>query len=167
MASYVVRCPEQKFAIALLCNLDNIGENGNATRLTQQVADIFLSGVLAAPSASSATATPPRVALSAEQVAGMVGLYRDLSNDSVGRIFVRDGEVMASEGVGEGERVELTPVSENRFVVSGTPFAVEFVPAASGRPSEVRLTGVGPKPTVSQKVVPFTPSSAELRAFTG
>src|SRR5258708_37606088 len=46
VASYVGRYPEQGFAVALLCNLDNIGENGNATGLTQRIANIYLSDVL-------------------------------------------------------------------------------------------------------------------------
>jgi CubicO group peptidase (beta-lactamase class C family) len=166
IASYVVLYPEQSFAVALLCNLDNIGENGGATRLAQQVADIFLSDVFTAPS-SSAIATPPHVALSAEQLASKVGLYRDPVTESVGRIFLHDGKLMASEAVGEGESVELTPVSENRFVVSGTPIVAEWVPREPGRPQEVRVTGAGPKPTLSQRVVPFAPSNTELRAFAG
>src|SRR5713226_7593697 len=66
-----------------------------------------------------------------------------------------------------GESVELTPVSENRFVVSGTPIAAEFVPAAPGRPQEIHVTGAGPKPRVSQQVTSFAPSSTELLAFEG
>jgi beta-lactamase family protein len=168
IASYVVRYPEQGFAVALLCNLDNIGVNGGVTALTQGVADIYLSGAFATPPASSATAAPPHVPLSAGQLATKVGLYRDPVSESVGRIFLRDGKLMASEGAGEGESVELTPVSENRFVVSGTPIMAEFVPAAPGRPQEVRVTGAGPKPVVSQQVTnSLAPSSTELRAFRG
>jgi CubicO group peptidase (beta-lactamase class C family) len=166
IASYVVRYPEQGFAVALLCNLDNIG--GNVTGLTQRVADIFLSDAFSTPPMSSGTPTPTSVTLSAEQLASKVGLYRDLVTESVGRIFLRDGKLMASEGVGEDESVELTPVSENRFVVLGTPIVAEFVPAAPGRPQEVRVTGDGPKPVVSQQVTnSFAPSSMELRAFRG
>jgi len=167
IASYVVRYSEQGFAVALLCNLDNIGENGNATGLTQRVADIYLSDAFAMPPTSSVTATPTSVTLSAEQLTSKVGLYRDPVMESVGRIFLRDGKLMASEGVGEGESVELTPVSENRFVISGTPVVAEFLPAEPGRPQEVRVTGAGPKPVVSQKLDAFTPSIAELRAFRG
>lgn len=167
IASYVVRYPEQGFAVALLCNLDNIGENGGATALTQRVADIYLSDAFATPPAGSATAAPPQVRLSAGQLASKVGLYHDPVTESVGRIFVRDGKLMASEGAGEGESVELTPVSANRFVVSGTPIVAEFAPAAPGRPQEVRVTGAGPKPIVSQLVTAFAPSSTELRAFRG
>jgi CubicO group peptidase (beta-lactamase class C family) len=167
IASYVVRYPDHDFAVALLCNLDNIGENGNATKLTQQVADIFLADVLATPSSNSSVATPAPVQLSSEQLASKVGLYRDPSNESVGRVFVRNGKLMASVGVGEEPSVELTPIGTNRFVVSGTPIAVEFVPAVPGRPQEIHVAGAGPKPTVSQQVTSFVPSSAELRGFEG
>ena len=164
ITSYVVRYPEQGFAAALLCNVDNVPVSG----LTQGVADIYLSDAFAAPPASSATATPPHVSLSPEQLASKVGLYHDPVTESVGRIFLRDGKLMASEGAGEGESVELTPVSENRFVVSGMPIVAEFVTATPGRPQEVRVTGAGPKPVVSQQVTnSFAPSSTELRAFRG
>src|SRR5207245_309486 len=107
------------------------------------------------------------VSLSAEQLASKAGLYRDPSTEAVGRIFVRDGKLMASADAGEGASVELTPVSANRFVVLGTPIAVEFVPAASGRAQEVRVTGTGPKPVVSQKLDPYSLSSTELSEFAG
>jgi hypothetical protein len=102
-----------------------------------------------------------------EQLAGKVGLYRDPSNDKVGRVFVRDGKLMASASVGEDPSVELTPVGANRFVVSGTPISVEFLPSAPGGPREIRVMGAGPKPTVSQQVTSFAPPSTELRAFEG
>jgi hypothetical protein len=107
------------------------------------------------------------VSLSAEQLASKAGLYRDPSTEAVGRIFVRGGKLMASADDTEGESVELTPVSANQFVLSGTTIRVEFVPAASGRAQETRVTGTGLKPIVSQKLDPFAPPSAELRAFAG
>lgn len=164
-AAYVVRYPDQKFAAALLCNVDDAPVGA----LTQRLADIYLSDVFTTPPASSATAKQPHLSLSAEQLASKIGLYRDPLTESVGRIFIRDGKLMASEGAGEGDdAVELTPVSENRFVVSGTPIAAEFVPAAPGRPQEIHVTGAGPKPVVSQQVTTsFAPSSTELRAFAG
>jgi CubicO group peptidase (beta-lactamase class C family) len=163
--AYVVRYPDQGFAVAVLGNLDNIGSA--VGRLTQGVADIYLADVLAASSASNATAIPPTVSLSAEQLASKAGLYRDPSTEAVGRIFVRDDMLIASADDTEGEGVELTPVSANRFVISGTTIRVEFVPAAGGRAQETRVTGTGLKPIVSQKLDPFAPPSAELRAFAG
>jgi CubicO group peptidase (beta-lactamase class C family) len=162
--AYVVRYPDQRFAVALMCNLDNAPVGA----LTQSVADIYLSDAFAPPPASSATAAAPHVSLSPNQLASKVGLYRDPVTESVGRIFLRDGKLMASDGAGEGESVKLTPVSENRFVVSGTPIVAEFIPSAPGKPQEVRVTGVGPKPVVSQQVTSsFAPSSTDLRAFRG
>jgi len=161
--AYVVRYPDQRFAVAVLGNVDNI----NALGLTRGVADIYLADVFAAPLASSATVTPPKVSLSAEQLASKAGLYRNPSTETVGRIFVRDGKLRASSDTGEGDSVELTPVSEDRFVIPGTAVVVEFVPAASGRAQEIHETGTGPKPVVSQKVDAFAPSSTELRAFAG
>ena len=65
----------------LLCNLDNIGEAGGATRLSQQIADIYLSDVLGPEPPGSKGATSP-VPLSREQLASKVGLYRDMADDS-------------------------------------------------------------------------------------
>ena len=74
---------------------------------------------------------------------------------------------MASAGIGEDNSVELTAVSENRFVITGTAVVVDFVPASAGRPQEIHVTGEGPKPVVSQQVTAFAPSRTELRAFVG
>jgi CubicO group peptidase (beta-lactamase class C family) len=166
IGTYVVRYPEQGLAIALLCNLDNVGENGGVTRLTQQVADIYLERALGPAAPANESAKPTQAALPAAQMAGMAGLYRDVSDDSVGRIFVRDGKLMASSGMGEDSSVELAPAGGNRFVVPGLPVAVEFVPAGAGRPQELHVKGPG-RPRVSQLVTPFTPSAADLRAFEG
>jgi len=166
IASYVVRYPDQEFAVALLCNLDNIGENGGVTRLTQQVAELYLSDALMPEAREIGASTPAPVALSDEQLSGKAGLYRDLSDDSVGRIFLRAGRLMASVGAGEEPSVQLTPVGGDRFVVAGTPIVAEFIPASAGHPQEVRVTGAG-KPRVSELVSPFSPSSLELQAFEG
>lgn len=93
-----------------------------------------------------------------------MGLYRDVSDDSVGRFFLRDGKLRASLGAGEEPSIELTPIGVDRFAVAGTPIIVEFAPVLDGRPHEVRVTGAG-KPKVSQLVSAFTPSPEQLRAF--
>jgi len=163
ISSYVVRYPEQGFAVALLCNIDNVP----AGALTQSIAEIYLSDAFGGPSAAS-TPPPPRISLTAEQLSSKVGLYYDAVSATVGRIFLRDGKLMASEGAGEENSVELTAVSENRFGVSGTPIVAEFAPAAPGRPLEIRVTGAGPKPVVSEQVTSsFKPLDAELEEIKG
>jgi CubicO group peptidase (beta-lactamase class C family) len=161
--AYVTRYPDHGFVIAVLCNLDNVG----SPRLAERVTDIYLSNALSRPSVPSAGLTPPRV-LPAEVVASKAGLYHDPSNGALVRIFVRNGKLMEHDGVDEGEGVELMPLSVNRVAVVGTQTAIEFVPAASGRPQEIHVAGPWHKPFVLQQVTTsFAPSSADLRTFAG
>ena len=164
-AAHVVRYPDQAFAVAVLCNLDNAGYEVEA--VTRSVADIYLSDVFTEPQATKAPATAAHVALSYEQLARKVGVYYDPVSESVGQVFLRDGKLMAKEGIGEGEGIELIPVTANRFVASGTTIMLEFIAGTSGRPQELHQTGVGPKPVVSQQLGSFVVSSEELRGFAG
>lgn len=88
-------------------------------------------------------------------------------SESVGQVFLRNGKLMAREGIGGDEGFELIPVTANRFVVAGTTIELEFVPGATGRTQELHQTGVGPKPVISQQLASFETSSEELREFTG
>jgi CubicO group peptidase (beta-lactamase class C family) len=166
--SYVVRYPERALAIAVLCNLDDI----DPAALSRSVADSFLGGGApesadAAPAATAAAPSSGPVSLSPQELQSKVGLYRNLSDGSVGRIFIRDGKLMASEDTGESGGFELTPIAANRFAVAGTPVVAEFVTPA-GQPQELRVSRPGAKPQVSQLIaVTFAPSQAELRAFEG
>lgn len=165
-AANLVRYPDHGLAVAVLCNVDNVI---NPVALTRSVAEIYLADVLTGSSETSATTTPPTVALSADQLADKAGLYRDRPSGTYGRIFVRDGKLMAVANAGtEGDTFELVPVSANRFVIPGTPIVAEFVPAGAGRTQEIHVTGVGPKPLISLRVKEgFGPSRAELGAFAG
>jgi hypothetical protein len=107
------------------------------------------------------------VSLTPEYLAELAGLYRDPTTETLGRFFVRDGKLMASPDAGDETGAELVPMATNRFVLPGTQVAVEFVPASNGRAQEARVTGVGSKPRVSQKLTPITVSNRELRALAG
>ena len=159
--SYVVRYPERRLAIAILCNRDDL----DPAAVARSIADLFLHEEL--PNAVTATLPPtvPPVSLPVQDLQNKVGLYRDVSTDSVGRIFIRDGKLMA--GADDGNEYELTAISPNRFVLMGTSVVAEFVPSNAGKPQELHVTGAGPKPYVSQLIPPFKPSTAELRAFEG
>ena len=80
-ATHLVLYPDQKVAIAVLCNMDSVVMGGSATvnpeDLAKGVADIFLEDVLEPRAAPSASAPPPPpVSLSAEELASKTGLYR-------------------------------------------------------------------------------------------
>ena len=64
VATELVLYPDQKLAIAVLCNMDSVVMGGlatvNVTDLTNGVADIFFDDVLESRPAPSASAPPPR-----------------------------------------------------------------------------------------------------------
>ena len=165
--TYVVRYPDQGLAIALLCNLDDI----DPAALSRSIAEVHLGDAFpepAGPEAAGSAASAAPVSLSPEELRSKVGLYRNASDDSVGRIFIREGKLMASENASDSGGYELTPIGANRFAIVGTPIVVEFVPGGVGKPQEIHVTGAGPKPMVSQLITtPFAPSNPQLRAFEG
>ena len=163
ISTYVARFPDQGFALAVLGNVDNV----NLLPLVRSLADIYLEKAFPASSASNEPASPAKVSLSAEQLASKAGLYRDLTSGIVGRFFVRQGKLMASEDAGEDNSVGLVPLDDNRFMIPGSPIVVEFVPASHGNAQEARVTGLGLKPHVSQQLTPFASSSKYLKAFAG
>jgi len=163
ISAYVTRFPAQGLTIAILGNIDNV----NPMPLVRGVADIYLATQFPAPSATNGTATPAKVSLSAEQLASKAGLYRNPTTEIVGRFFVHDGKLMASADAGEDNFVELVPLDANRFAIPGSEIVVEFLAASNGHAQEALVTGLGPKPRVSQRLPPFTTSSKELRAFAG
>lgn len=165
IAAYVIRYPERGVAAAVLCNLDNVGAAAGA--LARQVAAVYLPELAEGPGKPQA---PAPVALTVEDLASKAGLYRDASTDTFGRVYVRDGRLLASAdaGDGPGDSVELTPIDRNRFIVPHAPIVVEFVPGSGTRPQEVRVSGFGPQPAISHRVeTGFAPSPLELRAFAG
>jgi CubicO group peptidase (beta-lactamase class C family) len=162
--THVVRYPDHGVAIAVLCNLDDI----DPELLARSIADILLSDRFPEPVVNATGTAAAPVSVSLQDLQSKVGLYRDPSDESVGRIFIRDGKLMASPNASESGGFELTPIGPNRFVILGTPIVAEFVPPTLGKPQEIHVTGAGPKPTISQLITTsFTPSSAVLRAFEG
>lgn len=163
VSANVARYPDQGLSIAVLCNLRDI----NSGKLSQGVASIYLAKTLPTPTAAStATAAAPTVSLSAEQLASMVGLYRE-SQGALRRVFVRDGKLMWNLGAFISDRArELTPLSATRFLSPFSGLPIEFVPAEAGRPAEIHVI-TEDKIWVNRQVKEFAPSSTELRTFAG
>jgi CubicO group peptidase (beta-lactamase class C family) len=61
-AAYVIRYPDRGLAVAVLCNLDNIGFG--IGELARRVAEVYLPDLAAAPPSRSATANPAAFSLS-------------------------------------------------------------------------------------------------------
>lgn len=167
IAAYLIRYPAHDLNVAVLCNLDNL--NARVGTLARQVAALYLPASSQPQTRDVAPGTAPPT-LTVGELASNAGLYRDVATDTYGRVYVRDGKLWASMDAGEGpaDSVELRPIDRNRFSVPGAPIVAEFVSPGEGRPRQIRVTGAGPKPFVSEKVAEgFAPTPAQLREYAG
>jgi CubicO group peptidase (beta-lactamase class C family) len=176
-ATELVLYPDQKVAIAVLCNMDSVSMGGLATvnpdELTNGVADIFLEGVLEprpapGPSAppSAGAAPPPPVSLSADELARKTGLYRLGSDENhIVSMSVRDGRLTAWDFWADNYAMLLTPISPNRFTMPGV--TLEFSPAEAGRPQSWHVIDGGGQRLLELQLVKFGISKTDLESFAG
>ena len=177
VATELVLYPDQKLAIAVLCNMDSVVMGGLATvnpdDLTNGVADIFLDDVLEprpAPSASAppsaGTPPPPPVSLSADELASKTGLYRVGSDENhIVSMSVRDGRFTLRDFYGDNYDMLMTPISPNRFLIPGA--TLEFSPAEAGRPQAWHVIDGGGRRLVELPLMKFDISKADLPSFAG
>jgi CubicO group peptidase (beta-lactamase class C family) len=159
--TYFAWYPQQQLAIAVLCNTDDTGSR----QLTQQIADFYVPAPATEQKTASAAPSSPAVTLSSEQLEAKAGLYREAGGDTFVRTFVRDGELRLALGTGTFESFRLVPVSETRFTMGESTFALEFTPPARAK---VLRSFAGEKQTGTlERVEPFSPSPAQLRAYAG
>jgi CubicO group peptidase (beta-lactamase class C family) len=173
-ATEVLIFPDQKAAVAVLCNMDSVVMGGWATvnpdTLVNGVADVFLADLLEpeAPGAAGATVSAPTpVTVAESDLAGKTGTYRvPTSENHIVLIAVRDGRLALRDFYGDDYDMLLTPLSPNRFELPGI-VTLEFAPAEAGRPRAWHVVdSAGQRlialPLVSQEVTP-----AELDAYAG
>jgi CubicO group peptidase (beta-lactamase class C family) len=159
ISSNLVRYPDQKLAIALLCNSDTI----NPIDLTNKLADLYLGDVLAPlPRAQS---PPPSATLSSADLSSAAGLYRGISDKDPGdlRISVGDGKWIGRSSYRDGSDFDLIPV-DVRHARGPGKMVVEFIPAAAGHAREVHVTG---NRDGNYVLTSYIPQAAELRGFAG
>jgi len=160
VSSYVVRYPERGLAIAILCNRDDVG----AEAITRSIAEEVLEGDFPAPPPASPPPVQP-ISVSVESLQDKVGVYRDVADGSVGRVFIRDRALIAAGS--DGGEYPLTPITPTRFTIPGTAVIAEFVRSAGDKPQELHVSGAGPAVRISRQTAPFAPSHEELREFEG
>ncbi len=165
ISSNLVRYPDQKLAIALLCNSEAI----NPIILTHKLTDLYLGDVPGAPSSGSGIPAPARVALKESELAERAGSSRVTSDPGLAdlQVSVRAGKLIGHSFYDDGQDFDLIPTDATHVRAPG-PTTLEFVPAASGHPPEWHLTGeLGSLRGVLQQQVTFKPTAADLRAFVG
>jgi len=174
MATEVMLYPDQRLAVAVLCNEDNVVMGGmarvNPDVFTNGIADIYIANALAPAAArpNAPASAPPKsspVTLSAAEVSEMTGLYRFVLQDWPIQISAGRGVLLSRSYYLEGFDYELTPVGANRFLFNGN-LQVAFVPATAGKPKQWRLVD---SPGDQGLILPvtFVPSASELPSYTG
>ncbi len=153
-----LRFPGQRFGVAVLCN---VVTNPNA--FAQRVADVYLADVLKPQTTAPATADAPEVALPAERLAKLQGLYWS-STAAISMRFVVEADRL--HAVLGGEKRPLKSLGGGRFVPAkgeGPTFTFDL---ANGGGERVTFGS----PTVGDvldRAEPFVPAAAQLPEFAG
>lgn len=161
ISANVIRYPDRKLAIALLCNSDAI----NPVTLTNKIADLYLADVLT--TVRPAQPTPARATVSDSDLSSAAGLYRGISDQDPGdmRVSVGAGKWIGHSSYGSGSDFDLNPVDARRARGPGA-MLFEFIPAAAGHPRQLHITGRRAAPT-DFVLTDYVPQAAELRSFGG
>lgn len=142
-ASDMTRFPDERLSVITLCNIGNV----DPTALSTQVADLYLADRLqpegpppAEPKPAAAAQVSPAVDLSSYP-----GLFFNPVTSQVRRVYAKEGKLFYERE--PGNETELAPLGQDRFVMVGSPGAVEIhfsttpdgrremhIPAAAGSP---------------------------------
>ncbi len=136
--SHLIRFPDQKFGIVILCNLDTF----NPLNLAKKVADLYLADVLAPEAPQPDTQTPERTEtapLSPEQLSEYEGAYYTEELDTTYTIGVRGNRLVAQHR--RHDDISLT-CNDDHFVGDAWFFPeVYFTRDDTGQVTGFRLTG--------------------------
>ena len=137
----LLRFPEQKFAVACLCNDGGIS---NPSRLSRTVAEVYLGGLMrpeqTAPDSKKAAAAAPKYAASSAELQKFVGAFLSRDTGRLVRVAVVGKGLTADAGT---EKLTLVPASSGRFRIEGSrdEAEVQFDAVAGGRPVMRVTTG--------------------------
>jgi CubicO group peptidase (beta-lactamase class C family) len=168
IATNLTRYPDQRFAVAVLCNADHVSMGGTTTidpeALENNIADIYLADAFGPAEAASQTLSPTPVKLSEAQLAEKTGLYRTVDRDLPAVMSVDHGQLMIRSYYQDDFDFVLTPVNANRFLFQNrVPF--EFVPAQAAQSKGWRY-GDAKNQGVLQ-LVTFAAPETEIRTYSG
>jgi len=155
----LLRFPEQHFSVACLCNLAET----NPSNLARKVADVYLATDLKDPEHAPEKPTATPMALAPEQLQRFAGLYWNKEDERAISIVMRDGKLYGSPM--PNQRIELTPVAENRFQITGQNGEVTF---EESRPLRLLLKPDGAtRPQVFEAATEFKPTTTQLNDYAG
>jgi len=158
----LLRFPQQHFSVACLCN----HAEANPSELTRKVADIYLADQLKELPPDRLESSTKPVAVPDERLAEYAGLYWKKDDERAVRILHADGKLFVPQS--EEERLELSPLADNRFLLVVFPVAFTFDRAAAGAPWRLSVQGPGQEePDVFERVTEFQPTPEQLSGYSG
>lgn len=159
--SYLLRFPEQNYAIAVLSNLGSFNPGG----LAYKIADICLKGSLK---------EDPAKAEDKKQVAGTVTVSEALLKKYEGQYLLSDEMVLTfksdkgkltAQATGQ-PMVVLDAKSDSEFVLDQYGLKISF-PEKSDGPVEQLTFSQGGQTIIAKRMKPFDPGSIAIKDFTG
>lgn len=148
--AFLTRFPEQRKAVAVLCNTTNV----DAEALAHRTADLFLGDALRDPPAARTLPIAP------ERLAPLAGLYRELRTLDPHRVEVGDGKLMMGG-------TELRPLADGSFAYGDSPNRVTFDLGPDGRPTAMRLALDDGDVVAFEPVAAAAPTPAQLADYVG
>jgi CubicO group peptidase (beta-lactamase class C family) len=129
--AHLIRFPDQRFAVACLCNAAGLLRPRVAVR---RVADLYLPGLPPGDDNVPAVAPVPE-----ERLAEKAGIYWDRDSDGIQKLAFEKGSLVAVSG---DDRLLLRPIATGRFRLADLPLEIAFEPE-EGTPRRLRMTGDG------------------------
>ena len=159
--SALLRFPEQRMGIAVLCNLAQT----NPTVLAQRVADVVLAEVLKPVTTTAATQAPyatksPEVPIDADALARLAGLYWN-GTEATTRRFVVEGGRLTVAGPGRAP-LPLKSIGDGNFVMTEDPWWQLRFQGDSVQIGTAQSAG-----SVFVRSEPFSPTAEQLQDFAG
>jgi len=154
----LLRFPEQRTSVAVLCNYSRSGPG----RLAQRVADVILRAQLSPSSAAGQATSAERLTggPAAMDIGRYVGAFRNAATDDI-RTISRQGDTLRID-YGDGEVSVLRPLGDGRFAVEGTSWEVRFSSPAA------LVEEVPNQPSVTfLRFERARPSARELNVYAG
>lgn len=153
--SYIVRFPEQKFAVVILSNLGSM----NPSRLAMQVTDIYLADHIKPEKPEDEPTEGKEVSVDPSILERYTGSFQ-LRPGWLLTITLENGQ-LTTQATGEA-KFEMTPHSDTTFFVETYRSPVTFVRDKDGNVNQLKYRGIR-----AEQVEPFTPILEKLKEFTG
>lgn len=157
--SAFVRFPAQHFGVSVLCNTVT-----NPMQFANQIADVYLADSLKAVPTPPAPENLPEVALPADQLSRLAGLYWNEKEWLAIRVVVEEGRLHAAFG---RDKQALKSVGGGRFVRASGPGPQLVFDLSDGGGQRVTVGAPSGAGDVLQRVEAFTPTPQQLEDFSG